>query len=235
MQQKAFTHPPPRKDKKQWYYYCFHVVIQGLIISLPIAILIFLLSLGFKLVFDVLSPISGLLNAKATEPHWSINILSLLVLIGFFFVVGLLIRNQSGKDYFKNIEDEYLCKIPLYSTVRDLVQQFSGDKKMPFSQVVLVDVFNTGVMMTGFITEEINDDMYTVFVPTAPNPTNGFIFHAPASRLKFIDVKTETAMRTVVGMGTGSSCLFTKEDWNEKEIKQSPVHPINKKQKVDFE
>jgi uncharacterized membrane protein len=72
--------------------------------------------------------------------------------------------------------------------------------------------------MTGFVTEEVGNDLYTVFVPTAPNPTNGFVFHIPASRLQFVEVKTESAMRTVVGMGTGSSCLFVTEDENKKEI-----------------
>lgn len=231
MQQNTLNHPlapAPYKSTEKWYQYVLKVMVQGLIVSLPIAILLFLLSLGFKLIFNLLSPVSGLLSTNADEPHWSINILSLLVLLGFFLLVGFLVRNQSGKNYFKRLEDEYFCKIPLYSTVRDMVQQFSGVKKMPFSQVVLADVYNTGVLMTGFITEEISNDLYTVFVPTAPNPTNGFIFHVPASRLQFVDVKTESAMRTVVGMGTGSSCLFVKKEISNKEIK-NPASSSNPK------
>jgi uncharacterized membrane protein len=232
MQQNALNHhltPPPHQGKEKWYQYYLKVMLQGIIVSLPIAILLFLLSLAFKLVFNMLSPISGLLSPKAEEPHWSINILSLLVLMGFFLLVGFLVRNQSGKNYFKRLEDEYLSKIPLYSTVRDMVQQFSGVKKMPFSQVVLADVYNTGVLMTGFVTEEIGNDLYTVFVPTAPNPTNGFVFHIPASRLQFVEVKTESAMRTVVGMGTGSSCLFITEDEKNREV-EKPTSPSTPKE-----
>ena len=79
---------------------------------------------------------------------------------------------------------------------------------MPFKQVVLVDPFDSGVLMTGFVTEKINEDLYTVFVPTAPNPTNGNIYHVPKTRLHLLTSKADEAMRTVVGMGTGSSCLF---------------------------
>lgn len=206
------------QPKKRWYHHSyFRILLNGLMISLPIVILLFLLSLGFKLVFNMLSPISAVLNPKSSEPHWSINILSLLVLLGIFFVVGLFTRSKSGKDYFKSFEEVYLCKIPLYSTLRDLVQQFTGFKKVPFSQVVLVDAYNTGVLLTGFVTEEMENEMYTVFVPTAPNPSNGNIYHVPASRLKFLDVKPESAMRTVVGMGTDSSCLFVPEESCEKD------------------
>ena len=80
---------------------------------------------------------------------------------------------------------------------------------MPFSQVVLVKVFNSETLMTGFITEEMDDELFTVFVPTGPNPTNGFIFHVKRNQLVFVDTKPEDAMRTVIGVGTGSHILFS--------------------------
>ncbi len=218
-----------RKGKSNLSYrYYINILLQGVIVSLPVAILLFLLFLGFKLVFNILSPISNLLSPESFGAHWVMNILSLLVLLGFFFLVGWLVRNQAGKNYFKKFENEYLCRIPLYATVRDLVQQFSGYKKMPFSQVVLIDPFNTGILMTGFVTEELENGMYTVFVPTAPNPTNGNIYHVPSSRLKNVDIKAEKAMSTVVGMGTGSSCLFIPEDKSKiEDFRLAGNHPKN--------
>lgn len=79
---------------------------------------------------------------------------------------------------------------------------------MPFRQVVLVDAYNTGVLLTGFVTETAAEGIYTVFVPTAPNPMNGNIYHVPVSQLRFLDIEPEKAMRSIVGMGTGSSILF---------------------------
>jgi len=62
--------------------------------------------------------------------------------------------------------------------------------------------------MTGFVTNELPNGLYTVFVPTAPNPTNGYIFHLRKDQLEFLDIKAEDAMRTVIGVGTGSEILF---------------------------
>ncbi len=121
-----------------------------------------------------------------------------------------------GQEYFAIFEGEYLRNVPLYGTLKELVQQFSGLKKVPFSQVVLIDPFDSGVLMTGFITEKVSDDIYTIFVPTAPNPTNGNIYHVPKSRLKLISTPAEAAMRTVVGMGTGSTCLFKEREVETK-------------------
>ena len=105
---------------------------------------------------------------------------------------------------------------------------------MPFKQVVLVDPFDSGVLMTGFVAEEIENGLFTVFVPTAPNPTNGNVYHVPASRLKFLDIKAEKAISTVVGMGTGSSCLFSPNDDHNNKIKNPTTlnHPKNKVDKV---
>jgi uncharacterized membrane protein len=132
----------------------------------------------------------------------------MLILAVFIFVVGLVLRNRIGKMYFRSFENTYLSQIPLYNTIKEMVGQFSGLKEMPFKRVVLIDPYNTGVLLTGFVTEDVSDSVYTVFVPTAPNPANGNIYHVPAEKLKFIEVEPERAMRTIVGMGTGSSCLF---------------------------
>ncbi|WKN30197.1 DUF502 domain-containing protein [Porifericola rhodea] len=201
-----------RASRSGWSrQYIFRTMMDGALLLLPLAIILFALYLIFRFVFNLLVPISVLLSTGSEDPHWTVNILSLVVLLIFLFLIGLLVRNRSGKFYFHYLERNYLSQIPLYSTVRDTVQQFSGLKKMPFSQVVLIDPFKTGVLMTGFVTEEISKDMYTVFVPTAPNPTNGNIYHVPRQCIQFLDVGSDQAMRTVVSMGTGSSCLFNDD------------------------
>ena len=205
--------PPQDQQEDKWTrQYIFKTLLDGALLVLPLAIILFVLSLLFKFVFNLLVPISNLLSSGSEEPHWSVNFISLLVLLVFLFIIGLAVRNRAGKFYFYYLERNYLSQIPLYTVVRDTVQQFTGLKKMPFSQVVLVDPFKTGVLMTGFVTEEISQDMFTVFVPTAPNPTNGNIYHIPRDCIRFLEVGPEKAMRTVVGMGTGSSCLFTLDE-----------------------
>ena len=81
---------------------------------------------------------------------------------------------------------------------------------MPFTDVVLVDVFSNGTRMTGFITDEHASGNLTVFVPTGPNPTNGFIFHVTKEQVTRLDadIRTDDAMRTIIGVGVGSSSVM---------------------------
>jgi uncharacterized membrane protein len=187
-------------------------LLNGLLLVLPTIIILFLLSIIFKFVFNLVAPISALLDKNAESHALFINVLALLILIALIFIIGLIIRHGRSKRLFKIFEYRYLLHIPLYSTLQETIAQFSGLKKMPFSQVVLVDAFNTGVLLTGFVTETVSEGIYTVFVPTAPNPMNGNIYHVPVSQLKFLDIEPEKAMRSIVGMGTGSSILFAAKD-----------------------
>ena len=84
--------------------------------------------------------------------------------------------------------------------------------------------------MTGFITDQINEELYTIFVPTAPNPTNGNIYHVPRELLTFLPTTTQDAMRTVMGMGTGTADMLSGMDLKEiltagsvKEIKKNEL------------
>lgn len=191
-------------------------LLNGLFLVLPTIIILFLLSLIFKFVFNIVSPISALLDKNAEKHEFLINLLALLILIVFIFIIGLVMRSARSKKSFQSFESRYLLRIPLYSTLHETIAQFAGLKKMPFSQVVLVDAFNTGVLLTGFITENAADGIYTVFVPTAPNPMNGNIYHVPVSQLKFLDIESEKAMRSIVSLGTGSSALFAAKLRDQK-------------------
>ncbi|WP_235297598.1 DUF502 domain-containing protein [Portibacter marinus] len=207
------NHETPEDGAKLVWYQrpWLKTLVKGAIYSLPFLILLFLVTLLFDLIFGLLSPLSAIIAPGSEKPHWIFHIISLSIIFGIFYLIGLSAKNRVSKYYFSLFEKEYLKRIPLYTTIRDLVQQFTGMKKMPFSDVVLIDTFESGVLMTGFVTEQVSDDLYTVFVPTAPNPTNGNIYHVPASRITFVDATPEEAMRTIVGMGTGSYCLFRED------------------------
>lgn len=183
-------------------------VIGGVAVMLPIALLVVVFRFIWNFLSRVLSPISELLPLHEVSATWLIDLISLSIIVVAFFFVGLFVRTRFGKNVVRNIEASWLEPLPLYGTIRDTVQQFFGNKSMPFSQVVLVNVFNTETLMTGFVTEEHDNDLFTVFVPTGPNPTNGFIFHVKRGQLTFVDTKPEDAMRTIIGVGTGSEILF---------------------------
>jgi uncharacterized membrane protein len=186
--------------------------LGGFVVLLPFVIFILLIKLIIGIVEGILAPLTNLLKNEFNlpVPEYLTSTVAILIVIILCFVIGLTIRTQFGRRSFRHLERTYLLRLPMYGTIKETVQQFSGAKKMPFSDVVLVDVFSNGTRMTGFITDEHASGNYTVFVPTGPNPTNGFIFHVTAAQIQRLDdsVKTEDALRSIIAVGVGSSGIM---------------------------
>ena len=195
----------------------FTTVLGGVVVVLPISLLIMIIRFIFNMTTGFLNPIIKLFDFPETISQWLIDLTAISAIVILFFIIGLTVRTELGSKLFNRIDKQLLSQLPFYSILRDTVQQFFGSKKVPFSQVVLVDVFNNDTLMTGFVTGELANGRYTIFVPTGPNPTNGFIFHVRKHQLTFLKVRPEDAMRTIIGVGTGSELLFREEMAGVKE------------------
>ena len=187
-------------------------LLGGFIVLLPLAIVALLAKSLVGVITNMLKPIAILIhNSLNVElPQLFYSVIAFILVILLFFFLGLFVRTRIGKNIFESFEQRYLTKLPFYSVIKKTVQQFTGVKKMPFSEVVLVDAYGSGVLMTGFLTDSNPElGIYTVFVPTAPNPTNGFIFHVQEHQIIHTpNIKTEDAMRSIIGMGVGSEKVF---------------------------
>ena len=197
---------------KRLQNFLLNTFLGGFLVILPLAIFVLLIQMALNLVKNVLSPISKTLQNEIMlqVPEYVFSLFAFTIVIITCFLIGLFIRTRMGKKFLASFEQNYLLRLPLYGTIKETVQQFTGAKKMPFSDVVLVDVFGNGTRMTGFITDEHESGNLTVFVPTGPNPTNGFIFHVGKDQVTRLEKKvgTDDAMRSIISVGVGSKELM---------------------------
>lgn len=184
-------------------------ILGGVVVILPMAILYIAARFLFNVLAGNLRPLVHWLGLDIMGQGWMVDILAIVLMLVFCFVVGLVVRTQMGLKLFAYFERNWLEKIPFYASVKETIQQFAGNKNYEMMQVVLVDAFDNGGFMTGFVTDRTEEhDMVTIFVPTGPNPTNGLIFHLPEDKVLYVDMKPEVAMKSIVSVGAGSSKLF---------------------------
>ena len=190
-------------------------VLGGVIVILPITILIFAFRWLFGIVGNAIKPLTDLAVAYIPLPNrYDQPIATLLVLIVIFslcFLVGLFIRTRLGLYLYSVLESSLLSKTPGYKMIKETVNQFFGKKVSPFSSVALIQIFQNETLVTGFVTDKHAGDMVSVFVPTGPNPTSGFIYHLPKKYVHPVDVPVEDAMRSVISCGAGSSMLIEQK------------------------
>ena len=184
-------------------------LLGGLLIVLPIGLFYLLVKFLLDTVSKLISPIVRLIHIEGLNNVYLLNGIAFLIVIAFCFFIGLFVRTRSGEQIYLYFEQSVLARLPFYTTIKETVQQVFSARGKSFSQVVIAEVM--GTKMTGFVTHEHDNGLYTVFVPTAPNPTNGYIFHLRKDQLEFSEVTAEDAMRTIIGVGTGSEILFKSD------------------------
>ncbi len=183
-------------------------LLGGLGVLLPTMIIVLVFTGLFRYIGGKLNPLSELLFGNVVIPDTLADIITALIIILACFLVGVIVKTRVGKGIFRFIEREMLRKIPGYSIVNETISHFTTAKKTPFSKVAVIRPFDSGALLTGFITDEHPDHSYTVFVPTGPNPTSGNILHLAGENVFIVDVSVEEAMKSIIGCGAGSSKIM---------------------------
>ena len=179
--------------------------IAGLLVVIPIGGSIFILITVFNYVDNLIGPVVTLIWGK------HIRGLGFVVMVGLVYLLGLIASNVMGRQILHFIES-MLTKIPVfrqvYTIIRQLVNGFSLSQfgTAGFTQVVLVDFPRQGMKAIGFITNEITDKqgkkLFSVFVPTAPNPTSGFLQMLREEDMIRTEISVDDALKMVISAGS---------------------------------
>ena len=127
-------------------------------------------------------------------------------------LIGLMARNFVGR-WLLEFGEGTLSKIPVagavYKTLKQLLETFLSNKSNRFRRVVLLEYPRQGLFSIGFVTgdvgpslqPELEEKLFSVFIPTAPNPTTGWYTLVPESSVKDLDISVEDAFRTIISAG----------------------------------
>lgn len=187
-------------------------LLGGIIVILPSTILLFALKWLFGMVGKGIKPLTDLVVGNVALPNQynqliATAIVITVIVLGCFFV-GLFVRTRIGQWIYNSLENSVLSRAPGYKMVKETVNQFLGKKESPFASVALVQIFENDTKVTAFITDRHGDGTVTVFVPTGPNPTSGFIYHINEKYVHPVNIAVEDAMRSVISCGAGSGDMI---------------------------
>ena len=184
-------------------------LIGGVVALAPLTLIVLMFRWVINVIGRNLTPlVDTILQDPDPNPYYkfALYILTFTAILIFFFIIGLIFRTRMAV-FLNKAEDRYFIKIPGYKIAKETVQQFFGKNKSFFKEVVLVDIFNSGVLMTGFITDN-QGEIITVFVPTGPNPTSGNIYHLPREKVLKTGASVDNGMKSIISCGAGSAEVF---------------------------
>ncbi|MCF8241934.1 MAG: DUF502 domain-containing protein [Melioribacteraceae bacterium] len=184
--------------------------LGGALVVLPVVLSILIFTWMFEFVFENIAPLTNVLIEATSINKIISGFIALLLIIIIFFLVGLIIKTRFGNIGYKYFEEKILYRVPGYKIIKETLSHIFGEQKTLFSSVALVDLYGSRTLVTAFVTGEYEDGSCTVFVPSGPVPTAGFIYHVRKDQVHKIDYPLDKAMRTVLSLGAGSKELLDK-------------------------
>ena len=184
--------------------------ITGVVVLIPIGITLYLtkffVGISSKIIPENINPNNYL--------PYAVPGLEILISVIIITIVGGLSLSFLGKKILKLIDDLFK-RIPflrtIYSAILQMTETFSNSKNDKKS-VVLIEYPRKGVWAVGFATKEnkgemaqkTNQKLISVFVPTTPNPTSGFLLMFPINEVIYLDMSFEEASKFIVSAGTST-------------------------------
>ncbi|HEU4622778.1 MAG TPA: DUF502 domain-containing protein [Burkholderiaceae bacterium] len=185
-------------------------LITGLLILVPLVVTLWVLNL----IVTTMDQVLLLLPQEMREGNFIFRIpgIGVVLTIGFVFVVGLLAHNIIGRklvDMWENV----LARIPIVRSIYSSVKQVSDTVLSPqgqaFRKAVLVEFPRKDSWAVGFIVGTPGSEVevllgnhpQTVFVPTAPNPTSGYLIVLDPSQIRELDLTVDEALKFHISLG----------------------------------
>ena len=194
---------------------------RGLLLVLPLVITVWLLKILFNLINVNVTPmVVAMFNAIGSPDlnRWQSRVgfpvIGILLTVLLIYLLGLLAGNIIGKRMGAMVEAAIL-RVPIvkgiYGSARQLLDAFSFSGTQKFSKVILLEYPRRGLWTVGFVTTEQRHEMpaavgengrsVSVFLPTTPNPTSGWLLFVPVQDIKVLDISMEDAVKLVVSGG----------------------------------
>ena len=176
--------------------------LTGIVVIVPIGITVWLLVWIFTSIDNILQPIVSSILGR-TIPG-----LGFVIMIVLVYLVGVIASNVGGRaliGYGEFLLRRVPIVRPIYSSIKQIVDSFSASGKAGFKQVVVVEFPMKGTRTIGFVTNESLDKagekLLYIFIPTAPNPTSGFLQIIREEDAVRVDMSIDDALKMVISGG----------------------------------
>lgn len=138
--------------------------------------------------------------------------LGILFILIIIFFVGLLTQNFFGKQLVE-IWNQILRRIPIIGPIYISIKQvsdilFSGNGNS-FRKALLIEYPKEGIYTIAFLTGypskniigNLGTDSVSVYIPSTPNPTSGFLVIMPKNKIIELDITVDVALKYIISMG----------------------------------
>ena len=196
--------------------------LTGIVVIAPVALTLWLIWSvigwfdGFVLPFvpDTYRPEKIINTIFGYDLKLNIRGVGVVVFLVFATLVGWLAKGLIGRSFIKyaeNLVDRMPVVRSFYSGIKQIAETVFAQQERSFEKACMIEYPRKGIWAIGFISTtakgeiaELNSSkgpMVSVFVPTTPNPTSGFLLFFPKTDIIELDMSIEDAAKLVISAG----------------------------------
>ena len=196
--------------------------LTGIVVIAPVALTLWLIWSvigwfdGFVLPFvpDAYRPEQILNTIFGYDLNLNIRGVGVVVFLVFATLVGWLAKGLIGRSFIKYAEN-VVNRMPVvrsfYSGIKQIAETVFAQQERSFEKACMIEYPRKGIWAIGFISTTAKGEiaernsskgpMVSVFVPTTPNPTSGFLLFFPKADIVELDMSIEDAAKLVISAG----------------------------------
>ena len=196
--------------------------LTGIVVIAPVALTLWLIWSvigwfdGFVLPFvpDAYRPEQILNTIFGYDLELNIRGVGVVVFLVFATLVGWLAKGLIGRSFIKYAEN-LVNRMPVvrsfYSGIKQIAETVFAQQERSFEKACMIEYPRKGIWAIGFISTTAKGEiaernssegpMVSVFVPTTPNPTSGFLLFFPKADIVELDMSIEDAAKLVISAG----------------------------------
>ncbi len=189
-------------------------LVAGLLVVFPIFITFIIIKFLFGLIGGILSPVVErafiLLGSspEGTVDDFIVTSIAFILTFSALYFIGVIATNFFGK-LILNFFEAILNKTPIikniYTSSKKLIEIISLPSRQSFKRVVIVEYPRVGMKAFAFVTGNIKTkdgaELTSIFVPTTPNPTSGFLIYLPEDDIIETSMDIEEGMKLIISGG----------------------------------
>ncbi|TNE33546.1 MAG: DUF502 domain-containing protein [Alphaproteobacteria bacterium] len=186
--------------------------LTGIVVTAPIGITVYLIYVFVSFMDENITPLIPVRYNPETYLPFGIPGFGVVIAIIGLILIGFLTANFLGRTLLA-FGERIVGRMPvvrsIYNALKQIMETVLAKSGTSFREVVLLEYPRKGIWSLAFVTSqakgEVNDlnedDMISIFVPTTPNPTSGFLLFVPKSDLTFLDMTVEDGVKLVISAG----------------------------------
>lgn len=188
--------------------------LTGIVVIAPIGLTVYLLWTVVGWIDGFVLPLVPAIWRP--EQYIGINLrgVGVIFLLLFTVIIGYVAKGLIGRSllsWAEGLVDQMPVVRSVYTGLKQIAETVFAQQDTSFDKACMIEYPRKGIYAIGFISTEAKGEVHrlasngerllSVFVPTTPNPTSGFLLFFPASDVKELDMTIEEAAKLVISAG----------------------------------